>query len=345
MVGAGGFGPTAAAIAAEVAGIAAAPAGIQQRAEALLEPLHRVMPFQAGFLALLDPEQAEHRTLVMNGYDVATQRYLTGRALLEDVERAGLGRPCPPMRLQDCPIPPEEFLVWVEHLAPAGFREAMGVGLYSPRGTYRGLLVLHTDTAAYATDGARELAGRLAPAIAHAVDPMREVTTLARTVRGAVAGVVVTRSGQVSPLGDMPGHPLLRARSAVVLTAARHLDDGADRARFLTPDEGNRLLQVTALRCPPQPPHHLWAVVLLSPPADLHGLTPFDLTILGLLIEGRPDWRIAAWLQLAEGTVTGRIPHIAARLGVTDRALLISRAARLGVYIPRALMKRRGTAA
>jgi DNA-binding CsgD family transcriptional regulator len=46
-------------------------------------------------------------------------------------------------------------------------------------------------------------------------------------------------------------------------------------------------------------------------------------------------------MQLAEGTVTGRIPHVTAMLDVTDRALAISRATRLGLYIPRTLINRR----
>ncbi|NMH96159.1 helix-turn-helix transcriptional regulator [Pseudonocardia acidicola] len=330
---------TAAGIAAEAAGIAATGTSIEQRAEALLTPLQRIMPFQATYLALLDPEQHEHHQLVVDGYDEATQRYLHGPALLQELELVGLTRPGPPMRVRDLPIPPGEIPIWAQHLWPAGLREALGIRLYTPSGTCQGLLVLHTDTPAYATDAARDLAGRLAPLIAHAVDPMRQVSTLAGIVRKAVAGVVLTRFGHVLPLGRLPGHRLLRTRSAVALTAARHLDDGADRARFLCPDTGHHLLRVTALRCPPQPPHHLWAIVLLSPPEDLHGLTPFDLTILGLLLDGWPDWRIAAWLHLAEGTITGRIPHITAMLGATDRAPAISRAARLGLYIPRMLIK------
>jgi len=94
--------------------------------------------------------------------------------------------------------------------------------------------------------------------------------------------------------------------------------------------------------CPSQLPHHLWAILLLSPPDDLHGLTPFDLTVLGLLLDNWPELRIAAWLQVAEGTITGRIPHITAMLHAPDRALALGRAARLGLYIPRSLIRWRG---
>ena len=44
----------------EVAGIALAPASVEERAEALLESLRQVTPFQAGWTGLLDPERREH---------------------------------------------------------------------------------------------------------------------------------------------------------------------------------------------------------------------------------------------------------------------------------------------
>lgn len=168
------------------------------------------------------------------------------------------------------------------------------------------------------------------------VDPA-SARALATTVHDAVAGTLVTRSGRLLPIGQLPGHRLLDTRSAVMTTAARHLDDGTDRARFLAPDPAGGLLLVTAQRCPPHPGTARGEVVLLSAPPDLHALTPLDLTILGLLIDDWPDGRIADRLQLPEGTVTGRIEYITAALHAPDRALALSRATRRGLYIPRSL--------
>lgn len=55
----------------EVAAIAAGvgPVGLEERARALLDSLRRVVPFQAGWLGLLDPEHRVHVPLVVQGYE------------------------------------------------------------------------------------------------------------------------------------------------------------------------------------------------------------------------------------------------------------------------------------
>ncbi|GAA4694087.1 hypothetical protein GCM10023215_34580 [Pseudonocardia yuanmonensis] len=170
-----------------------------------------------------------------------------------------------------------------------------------------------------------------------ALDPSHGTATLADTVHDAVAGALLTCTGRVLPLGELPGHRLLDARTAVTRTAARHLDRGGDRTRFLAPNPAGGLICVTALRCPPHPRSIHGTALLLSPPPDLQRLTPLDLTILGLLVDDWPDGRIAARLHLSEGTVTGRVEHITAMLDAPDRALALSRATRRGLYIPGSL--------
>lgn len=51
----------------EVAGIALASASVEERAEACLESLLQVRPFQAGWIGLLDPERREHVLLAHQG--------------------------------------------------------------------------------------------------------------------------------------------------------------------------------------------------------------------------------------------------------------------------------------
>ncbi|MCE0763034.1 MEDS domain-containing protein [Pseudonocardia kujensis] len=179
---------------------------------------------------------------------------------------------------------------------------------------------------------------RLAALVAgRALDPLHG-TALGIAVHKAVAGAVLTRSGRVLPFGELPGHQLLDAHSAVPAAAVRHLDGGGDRTRFLAPDPAGGLLRVTALRCPPGTGRG--ALLLLSPPPDLHRLTPLDLSVLGLLIDGWSDAGIATRLHLPEDTVTGRVEHITAALDAPDRALALGRAARRGLYIPRSLQPR-----
>jgi hypothetical protein len=55
--------PHAAEVAAELAAVAHLPARLEERAEAILGLLRRVIPFQAARIALLDPELRQHNLL------------------------------------------------------------------------------------------------------------------------------------------------------------------------------------------------------------------------------------------------------------------------------------------
>jgi len=94
---------------------------------------------------------------------------------------------------------------------------------------------------------------------------------------------------------------------------------------------------VTMLKCPTDLPHYLFAVVLISPAPDVYGLTPRELEILGLLVEGWPNGRIAAALFVTARTVATHVEHILAKLAVASRSAAAVLALRLGLYIPRLL--------
>ena len=94
-----------------------------------------------------------------------------------------------------------------------------------------------------------------------------------------------------------------------------------------------------ASRCWPAstPPHYLAAAVVASPCGDLRGLTPRELQLLGLLIEGWPNRRIAAALVIAERTVATHVEHILAKLVARNRSFATVRALNQGTYVPRPL--------
>src|SRR3954463_14444747 len=69
----------AAEILAEVSGLAQAPGQLSERAEAALAELQRVVPFDAGTLALLPPGQREHVALSRHGFDERTDSSTTRR--------------------------------------------------------------------------------------------------------------------------------------------------------------------------------------------------------------------------------------------------------------------------
>jgi DNA-binding CsgD family transcriptional regulator len=326
-------------IAAEVAGIASVPTSIDQRAQLLLEPLGRVVPFQGAWISLLDPEAPEQPPLVCHGYPSGLRSYMAGPAGMAEIEMLGLDR-SGATRLSDLPIDLQQVRSWAEYLAPAGFRGGLAAGLFTPDGRYLGMLGLNTDSVAHPTVAARDLITKLAPMIAHAVDPMRSLTAAVTLVRHAEAGIVLTRAGNALPLPGLPTHPLLTLGSDVLRVAAQRLTQGDRHATFLCrPGDGAAAghARVTMLACPPDVPRHLAAVVAVSPAGDLHGLTGLELVILGMLVEDWSDQRIAAALHLPLVAVTEHVEHVLAKLGVPTRLLATLRALRLGLYVPRPL--------
>jgi DNA-binding CsgD family transcriptional regulator len=327
----------AAEVAAEVAALADVPAGLEERAEAILEPLRRVIPFQAARIALLDPELRQHDLLSCHGYDDRIRAYMTTREDYDEIESLGL-HGTTPLRVQDLPVAAEEIHSWMDLFRPAGFREGLGVGLVTRGGRRVGLLGLNTDSPAYPSPAACNLVQLLAPTIAHAVDPLRSLTVLARIVRGMTAATVLTTSGGTLPLPGLPTHPLLEAHSAVLPAAVTHLGGKPDYAMFLapydrTPAEAGHV-RITLFGCQGRPSRHLRAVVAVSAPGDLCGLTGTELELLGALVEGATAASIAVARGIPAETVEGHLDRIQIKLAVPDRITAGLRAAREGLYVP-----------
>lgn len=112
------------------------------------------------------------------------------------------------------------------------------------------------------------------------------------------------------PLPGLGAHPRLTTGSALLVVAAP-LAGGSAHVVFLCPQAGPDPaaghVRVTVLACASQPPHQLVAAVVVAPPPDLRGLTCRELQILGLLIEGWTNARIAAALVIC--ATDGRCPH------------------------------------
>src|SRR3954468_18708410 len=324
----------------EVANIAASPDPIGERAAGLLEPLHRVIPFEAASICLINGEHRGFVSLVSRGYNEACRAHLISPAVFEEAVLLGLGKPRPPMRMQDMPLPWSEVRGWADYLWPAGFREGLGAGLFAADGRQIGLLALNTESARHPTAAARDLVGLLRPLIAAGVDPMRSLAVVAGVVGDATAGIVMTRAGEPLPLPGMASHPLLAAGSALLPVAATQLA-GLAQTSFLCPyedpDTDARLVRVSVLGSPSGLPDYLAAIVLISPAVGLLGLTPRELEIMALLVQGWTNPRIAAGLFVAERTVATHLEHILAKVAVPTRAAAAVMALRLGLYIPHQL--------
>jgi DNA-binding CsgD family transcriptional regulator len=325
-------------VVSEVGQIASRQSTVEQRAEAVLDTLHRLVPFQAAVIYLLDPDRREAMPVVSRGYGEAVSEYINSPANTEEIELLGLTRRRAAVRLRDLPVPAERVRGWVEYLRPAGFREGLAVGLFTPEGRHLGILGMNTDTDKHPTEAARDLIGTMAPTIAKAVDPTRSLAEMARIINPARAGILLTRAGNALPLTGLPSHQLLDVGSAVLAVAARQLPTSGGYGSFLCPDAAHDAvtshIRITLLACPPDAPQYVIAVVLLSPPGDLLGLTDRELEILGLLVEGWSNRRIAAALYIAQRTVAAHIEHILVKLGAPTRTLAAVRALRLGLYVP-----------
>jgi DNA-binding NarL/FixJ family response regulator len=70
------------------------------------------------------------------------------------------------------------------------------------------------------------------------------------------------------------------------------------------------------------------------------GLTGRELEVLGFVVEGWPNNRIAGVLFITERTVAAHVEHILVKLGVANRTLAAVRALRAGLFVPRGLRGR-----
>ncbi|WP_157720364.1 helix-turn-helix transcriptional regulator [Friedmanniella luteola] len=325
-------------IAAQVSRIAAAPDSPVERATALLEPLQRLLPFDGAWLALRDEDRRGHRSLISTGWDRRTAAYLNGPVLVDEIERLGMTRSHQPLRVADFPSPASELRSWAECLLPAGFREGLGMCLFSADGRHLGFLGLFTGSPTVPSAAARDLFAALGPALGRAVDPLLSVAAAARLVHGATAAVILTRSGDVRALPGLPGHAALRAGSPVLAEACEMLDGPRTSFLVAAPAELGHHLRVTALELPDDAPHHLVAIVVLSPCGDLHGLSHRELEVLGLLIAGFHNAPAAHRLGVSQRTIASHVEHILTKLDADTRALAAVRAQRRGLYIPPALL-------
>ncbi|MEV4641325.1 helix-turn-helix transcriptional regulator [Actinoplanes sp. NPDC049548] len=325
-------------VAAEIAGIATMRGNVSHRAQALLEPLHRITRYDGVFLTLFDAEQRRHVPLVRQGFDAANA-YLDSTAMVADLERMDLHGSRRPLRVSDLAPLPDELPLWAEYLYPAGFREGLGSGLFTTDGRFLGLFTVNTADPRPADEATCALLHLVMPLVAQAVDPLRTVTVLASLVTGAIAGVIVGRGGAITVLPGLRPHPVLAPGRPVLAAAGARLADRQVRTVFLCrSDDPNGqeppLLRVTALAGPEQPGSPAHIVVLLSPPPTLHGLTPRELEVLGLLVEGCSNAHIAAALAIKVRTVVTHVEHIMGKLDASSRTVAALRAERQGLFIP-----------
>jgi hypothetical protein len=322
----------------EIARLAASSATAQERAAAILQRLGQILPFDAGWLAVRDPERHRHVPLATTGPAGPLRDYFGRPEADEEVDRLGLNRRRSPMLASEIPVPLSEVRAWADHLLPAGFREGLAAGLFTADGRHVGFLSLLSADPSRPSDADRRVVAAVTTAIADDLDRIQDIAETARVVERANAGVVLTRGGDVLPLPGLPDDRLLVPGSPILTAAADELAAGGVYNTFLAPTSGaggERLVRVTVLDCARPDLDHLSAAVLLCPPGDLCGLTLLDLRVLGLLVDGVTGGpALARALRVTEGVVADSLGRALAALGTSDLTAAIVRALRGGLRVP-----------
>ncbi|TKV60478.1 response regulator transcription factor [Nakamurella flava] len=309
-----------------------------ERGTALLEVVRREIPFDGAFLAIADPPTHGYFSVTGLDLDSSTVEFLSTSQFARDLEVTGADHDVPPVSPSDLPFPAADLPTWADHLIPAGIHEGLGIGLFAADGRHVGhLAVLFGSRQRPSTMNRRRLE-RLAPALAQAVDPLRPLLAAAGLVRDAVAGAVLLVDGGRQSLPGLPTGGLLAPSSLLLAAADRRIREGAVCSAFLSPTgcsgPSADHVRVTVLRAPRDGPPSLTGIVLLSPAPDRHGLSPRELEVLGLLIEGWSNQQIAQRLVVTPRTVATHLEHILAKLGASCRTLAAVRAERDGLYVP-----------
>ncbi|TVT15496.1 LuxR C-terminal-related transcriptional regulator [Amycolatopsis acidiphila] len=322
---------------AEMIEIASSGVPLLERAQTLLDTLQDRLPAEATWLALSDPGTNVYATVGSTGLERSVLEYLDRPSVSREIRLAELDRNRPPVSLAELPVPAGELPTWADCLIPAGFRDGLGVPLFEPGGPYLGMLTLLFSGRNAPSAALRDRIGQLAPLVARCVSPMRSLVGTARLVQGATSGAVLLRDGSTYPLPGLEDHSLLARDSPVVEIARGTLLAGQVYRSFLWPVEdcagvpGHvRMTMLTATEVP----DFVLGTLLLTPDVDCRGLTPRELQVLGLLVNGRSNQQIARQLTIAARTVAAHVEHILHKLDTPTRTLAAVRAEREGCYVP-----------
>jgi DNA-binding CsgD family transcriptional regulator len=330
------MGKTAALELAEIAG---STGPLPERSLGMLQSLRNLVPFDAAWLAIAEPMSRRYTCMASIDLDESTLLYLSGPTMARDIEVTHPDRARPPLSPSDLPYPAADLPTWAECFIPGGFHEALGVALFDGARRHVGHLALLFSSKEPPPPIMRRRLHQLTPILARGSDPLRSLAAAARMVRGAAAGMVLWRGNAVRPLPGLDGDALITEGSPVVTLARSCIDDGQVFTSFLWPRGGRHApdghVRVTVLASPEEATANLIGTVVLSPVTDLRGLTPRELEVLGLLVDGCSNQQIARTLVVAPRTVAAHLEHILVKLDAPSRTLAAVRAEREGLYVPR----------
>jgi len=230
--------------------IAGSSGTVQERAAEILQQLGRILVFDAGWLAVRDPEEHRHIPLATTGAVAPLRDYFARPEADQEVDQLGLNRRRPPMLASEIPGSLFENRAWADHLLPAGFRQGVAAGLFTADGRHIGSLGLLSADPSRPSPADRRVIAAITTVVADELDRSRDIAETARIIEKADAGVVLTRGGDVLPLPGLPDDRLLAPGSPILAAAADELADSGAHITFLAPapgTDGEQLVRVTAL--------------------------------------------------------------------------------------------------
>lgn len=314
---------------------------VRERAKDVLEVLVRHVPCDAAWMATVDPTGRGYSTAASANLSRSTVAYLSGPKMARDIELTQADRPRPPLSLSDVPYPAAELPTWAECLLPTGVREALSVALVDQHQRHVGFLTLLYASCRPPAVDARRALHHLVPVVAHAIGPLQHLSAAAQLLDGATAGAVLHQHGACGELPGLDGDGLLTATSPVLAVARTFLTTGRPSSSFLWPRGGRHApdghVRVTVLPDRQRCSASVLGAVVLSAVESCKGLTPRELEVLGLLVEGWSNTQIARRLVLTPRTVATHLEHVLHKLQAPSRTLAAVRADREGLYVPPAL--------
>jgi DNA-binding CsgD family transcriptional regulator len=320
----------------ELARLSEAAGPVGERADKMLTIVRRLVPFDTAWVARAD----------VDGYVSIAGPDLPPRVLASlarpktahDIKVTGPDRRHPPLSPSDPPYPAKQLPTWSECPMPSGVHEALAVALFEPGGRRVGFLVLLFEDGRSPGRTARHRLAAVVPLLAQGIDPLRSATAAGRLVADAFAGALLLRSGAPAALPGLPPHPMLHGGSPLLETVRSRLLDDETHLSFLWPTDvesthrGHVRVTWFAVADPPADPAR--GVLLLSPAGELHGLTPRELEVLGMMVDGCSNQQIADRLFVAARTVAAHVEHILMKLDSPSRTHAAVRAQREGLYVP-----------
>jgi DNA-binding CsgD family transcriptional regulator len=309
---------------------------VPERAQAFLETVRELVGYDGAWLAQADPMTSTCEALVGVDLGCTTASCLSGVNMARDIEVTGANRVQPPLTPSDLAFPAEELPTWAECLLPAGYREALGVSLFASGGRQVGFLFLLSADKAPSTRDARRRLHRVTPILGSGLDSMRFLQGTLRLVRGARTGIVLRTDGRTQPIPGMNEHGV-SVDAPLLLAAHRVLAEGDVYRSFLWPVGGPHApsghVRVTIVGQTDDAPG-VAGVLVISEPPHCHGLTPREMEVLGLVIDGLSNREIATALVVTPRTVAAHVEHILVKLDAPTRTLAAVRGERQGCYVP-----------